>query len=94
MPRLSGLFATFFKTADQPSADTVHRIKTWVDACFDGAPPSTSINELICDDPACPGIETVILIMAEGEKTRAAKIAKPMEAVTEEDVQNALLTLS
>ncbi len=94
MPRLSGLFATFFKTADKPSAETLNRIKAWIGLNFSGVLPVISVTELICDDPACPGIETVILIMANGEKTQAAKIAKPMEAVTEEDVQHALLNLS
>lgn len=39
------------------------------------------VNEINCLDPACPGQETVILIMAPGERTRALKIRAPVEDV-------------
>jgi hypothetical protein len=57
-----------------------------------GAPPdlALTVNEIICADPACPGTETVILIMRPGEKTRAMKIARPMAEVTADDVLSAL----
>ncbi|SEO82239.1 hypothetical protein SAMN04487843_10489 [Methylobacterium sp. ap11] len=45
-----------------------------------------SVNEIACADPGCPDTETVILLMRAGEPTRAIKIAKPMEAVSEIDV--------
>jgi hypothetical protein len=52
---------------------------------------SVTVNEILCLDPACPDLETVILVMREGEKTRACKIAKPMAAVTEQDLARALV---
>ena len=55
------------------------------------APPDTpfAVNEIACTDPGCPGIETVILVMEPGRKTRAHKVAKPLDAVTEQDVRAA-----
>jgi hypothetical protein len=52
---------------------------------------SVTVNEILCPDPGCPDLETVILVMREGAKTRAYKIAKPMEAVTEQDLASALV---
>ncbi|QRE73829.1 hypothetical protein [Methylobacterium aquaticum] len=45
-----------------------------------------SVNEIACADPGCPDTETVILLMCVGQPTRALKIAKPIEAVTEADI--------
>ena len=41
-----------------------------------------AVNEIICADPACPGTETVILVMKPGEKTRAYKLQMAMAEVT------------
>ena len=30
-----------------------------------------TVSEIVCADPACPGTETVILIMAPGARSRA-----------------------
>ena len=43
---------------------------------------AVAVNEIICADPACPGSETVILVMKPGEKTRAYKLQMPMAEVT------------
>lgn len=48
-----------------------------------------SVNEIACADPGCPDVETVILLMLAGRPTRAVKIAKPMETVTEADILEA-----
>lgn len=29
------------------------------------------VNEIACVDPGCPGVETVVLVMRPGERTRA-----------------------
>jgi hypothetical protein len=52
---------------------------------------SVTVNEIFCPDPGCPDLETVILVMRAGAKTRACKITKPMEAVTEQDLARALV---
>ncbi len=53
-----------------------------------------SVNEIVCNDPGCPGTETVILVMAPLRKTAACKVNKPLAEVTADDVRDALKTLS
>ena len=43
-----------------------------------------AVNEILCADPACPGTETVILVMNPGEKTRAFKAQMAMSELTRE----------
>lgn len=43
-----------------------------------------AVNEILCADPACPGTETVILVMNPGEKTRAYKAQMAMAELTRE----------
>ena len=54
-----------------------------------GEEVSISVNEINCTDPACPGTETVILVMVPGERTRALKVMKPVEEVLAEDIREA-----
>ena len=49
-----------------------------------------TVSEIVCLDPACPGTETVILVMAPGAKTRAAKVQKPATEISEPDLRAAL----
>ena len=49
-----------------------------------------AVNEIICADPACPGTETVILVMNPGEKTKAFKLQMAMGEVTAEALREAL----
>jgi len=49
-----------------------------------------AVNEIICADPACPGTETVILVMKPGEKTRAYKLQMAMVEVTTEALAGVL----
>ena len=39
-----------------------------------------SVSEIDCGDPACPGLETVILVMVPGQRTTAYKVSGPMAA--------------
>lgn len=57
-----------------------------------GLPETTAVavNEILCADPACPGNETVILVMKPGEKTRAYKLQMAMIEVTPEALVDAL----
>lgn len=72
-------------------AEAVARVKAWAAAILDGSgDTAVAVNEIVCRDPGCPGTGTVILVMAPGRKTRAAKVAKPLDEVTEEDVAEAL----
>ena len=49
-----------------------------------------AVNEILCADPACPGTETVILVMKPGEKTRAYKLQMAMAEVAAEALAEAL----
>ncbi len=48
------------------------------------------VNEINCTDPACPGQETVILIMEPGARTRALKVQAPVEDVDEDAIRAAI----
>ncbi|AMJ63746.1 hypothetical protein AXW83_16865 [Bosea sp. PAMC 26642] len=49
-----------------------------------------AVNEILCADPACPGNETVILVMNPGEKTKAFKLQMGLAEVTREALMAAL----
>ncbi|MBZ6077412.1 hypothetical protein [Microvirga puerhi] len=74
----------------RPDRESIERVKALARAARP-FPPETAfaVNEIACTDPACPGIETVILIMEPGAKTRAYKISKPMDQMTEQDINDA-----
>ena len=71
--------------------DAIDRVKGWARDAL-GASPETAfaVNEIACTDPACPGVETVILIMEPGVRTRAVKVGKALHDVTEPDIRQAL----
>ena len=77
----------------RPSPDAAARTRvTEIARRLGGFGPEVTlaVNEIVCADPACPGTETVILVMVPGIRSRACKVGKPLEAVTEEDVAAAL----
>jgi hypothetical protein len=49
-----------------------------------------SVNEISCADPTCPVLETVVLIMAPGERTRAIKLHGSVDDLSEEALAEAL----
>ena len=76
-----------------PRADpaAVQQVKSWArDALRAGEDTALVVNEIACADPGCPGAETVILVMEPGRRTRACKIPKLLDDVTEPDVRGAL----
>ena len=77
----------------RPDADAVSRVKDWALAILAAGPDTAvTVNEIVCLDPGCPGTETVLLVMEPGRKTRAFKVAKPMDEVTEPELRAALLS--
>ena len=72
-------------------ADASARIKQQVRELL-GLPDSAviAVNEILCADPACPGTETVILVMKPGEKTRAFKVQMGLAELTPEALAAAL----
>ena len=76
----------------KPEPEAVARIKACVlDLLSPPTGTALAVNEIACLDPACPGLETVILVMEPGRKTRAYKVAKALDAVTEQDIREALV---
>lgn len=51
---------------------------------------AVAVNEILCADPACPGTETVILVMNPGEKTKAFKVQMALAELTPEALAEAL----
>ena len=79
------------RKAAKPEPEAIGRLKSCVREVL-ALPAGTAlaVNEIACLDPTCPGMETVILVMEPGRKTRAYKIAKALEAVTDQDIRDAL----
>jgi hypothetical protein len=88
------LFGAFLRGSfGLPKSDkqAVDRVKDLARAALRVSPDTAfAVNEIACNDPGCPGIETVILVMEPGQKTRALKVAKPLDAVMEQDILKAL----
>lgn len=84
-------FLGFGKRRDASDLAVRDRIVAWT--CEAGGLSGeivVKVNEILCPDPACPGLETVILVMAMGQRTRAFKVGKPMGEVTQSEVAAAL----
>lgn len=52
-----------------------------------------SVSEIACAEPGCPDVETVILVMRAGERTRAARIPLAIEYIGEADLLGAIARL-
>jgi hypothetical protein len=88
-------FGLFRRREEPPQAGSVERtqeqVKAWAAAAA-GLPGDAvlAVNEIVCTDASCPGVETVVLLMRPGEKTRAHKVPKALSEVTEQDIREAL----
>nr|WP_247654176.1 hypothetical protein [Microvirga sp. HBU67558] len=75
----------------KPDKQAVDRVKDLARTALQVLPDTAfAVNEIACNDPGCPGIETVILVMEPGRKTRALKVQKPLDEVMEQDILQAL----
>jgi hypothetical protein len=88
------LFGAFLRGSfglPKPDKQAIDRVKDLARAALRAAPETAfAVNEIACNDPGCPGIETVILVMEPGQKTRVLKVAKPLDEVMEQDILKAL----
>ncbi|MBJ6126452.1 hypothetical protein [Microvirga splendida] len=88
------LFGAFMRGTfglPKPDKQAVERVKELARSVIAASPETAyAVNEIACNDPGCPGIETVILVMEPGRKTRALKVAKPLDEVMEQDILAAL----
>jgi hypothetical protein len=86
-----GAFVRGVLSAARADPKPAERVRAWARATLPARDDTTfAVNEIVCTDPGCPGSETVILVMAPGRRTRACKIPKLMNDVTEQDVRRAL----
>lgn len=86
------VFKNPFRKKPDSAADSARAdIRRWAEHAL-GQPEglALTISEVECPDPACPGFETFILVMREGEATQAVKVKKPLAEVCEADVREAL----
>jgi hypothetical protein len=85
-------FGLFGKDKRQAAgADAAAQVKRQVRELLDLPENAViAVNEILCADPACPGTETVILVMKPGEKTRAFKVQMGLAELTEEALAQAL----
>jgi hypothetical protein len=76
-----------------PKADpeSRERIARWVREALElGDADVVKVSEIACNDPACPGLETVILVMRPGQKTRAYKAKGSAVAQTRPQIVTAV----
>lgn len=52
-----------------------------------------SLSEIVCHDPGCPGIETVVLLLRGGHKPRAYKMAMAMADIGDAEIEAACRAL-
>jgi hypothetical protein len=91
------LLSKFF-TPKPRDAIAAARIKQWVrDALETNIQKqddiAVTVSEIDCNDAACPGTETIILIMRPYHTTKAIKLSKLMEMVEEDEVIKAVNAL-
>jgi hypothetical protein len=66
------------------------RFKARLRAAFGlGDADTVCANEIVCRDPGCPDVETVVLIMRPGHRTQVVKIPGPMAHVSDLDLVRA-----
>ncbi|HMA50071.1 MAG TPA: hypothetical protein VKP60_09980 [Magnetospirillaceae bacterium] len=63
------------------------RIRSWTRARY-GLPGEAvvMVSEIVCAQPGCPPLETVVLFWTPDQTRHRLKIFKPAEAVIEEDL--------
>lgn len=89
MTALGKLLDRFRQPRSDP--DDVARVRAWVAAALAlGEEDAVTVSEIACNDPACPGLETVILVMRKGERTRAFKTRGSLVVQTRPAIEAAL----
>jgi len=72
------------------SAHTVElqmRVQGWAEARFvPGDSDVVMVNEIVCGQPGCPPLETVIALLPEGRKPVKFKLYKALAEIVEADV--------
>lgn len=85
------LFTNPFRKKPPRDQAALVRIRGWVSVALDNPEGlDLTISEVECADPACPGLETFILVLRTGEATQAVKVKKPITEIEETDVVEAV----
>ena len=88
------LFGAFMRGTfglPKPDRQAVERVKELARSALQlSSDTAFAVNEIACNDPGCPGLETVILVMEPGRKTRALKVPKSLDEVVEQDILTAI----
>ena len=74
-----------------PDRDATAAVKAIARTLVADRETELTVSEIVCLDPACPGTETIVLVMAQGRRSVAAKIALAAATITEQDVRSALV---
>lgn len=65
------------------------RVQGWAEARFRPRDNDVvMVNEMVCGQPGCPPLETVIALLPEARKPIKFKLYKALAEVTETDVSN------
>ncbi len=91
------LFKKLF-TPKPRDAVAAARIKQWVRDALETDMEkqediAVTVSEIDCNDAACPGTETIILIMRPYHTTKALKLSKLMDVVEKSDIDQAIENL-
>jgi hypothetical protein len=86
-------FKNPFRKKPQRDDAALARLRGWIITELGDPAPTLTISEIECGDPACPGLETIILVMREGAATQAIRIRKPITEIDVADVKEALANL-
>lgn len=80
-----------FGRKDERDPEMAARLKTLVrEALALNEETGITISEISCADPACPVLETIVLVMPPGQKTRAYKMHGSMAELSADEVRAAL----
>ncbi|MGL4325673.1 MAG: hypothetical protein ACRCTD_16690 [Beijerinckiaceae bacterium] len=80
----------FGKKPERDDARVAALKQTVRDALTLAEETAVSINEIACADPACPVLETIVLVMEPGKKTRAYKVHGALDDLTGPALRDAL----
>ena len=73
----------------KPNVENIRNLKIIISEKYNIPENSTlSIAELACHEPNCPPIETIITERNENGKVRNWRIAKPINDIQENDINN------
>lgn len=79
------------KRDEDPAASAAREaVRAWCREALGGDEAiGFTISEIACNDAACGGVETIVLVMRPGRRTEAVKLRGPITGVTWPDILDA-----